>query len=166
MSSLMTIITCISLAGLLGISVFRFIKLKNNAHFIFQIILIVICFLSLYFLFYSQEIPITKGDVGNEISFIIVLYICMIAGMFAHHGFTHFKQPKKRRKEFDLGLFIAPIFASPIVFLPLLAVFQNAEVDLQNLTVTTIMVFFVAFENGFFWKEYFDNRRKEIGNEA
>ncbi len=22
------------------------------------------------------------------------------------------------------------------------------------------MVFFVAFENGFFWKEYFDNRRK------
>jgi hypothetical protein len=23
------------------------------------------------------------------------------------------------------------------------------------------MVFFVAFENGFFWKDYFDQRRKE-----
>ncbi len=43
----------------------------------------------------------------------------------------------------------------------LLAALQNADVDLENLTAPRMIVFLVAFENGFFWKEYFDHRRKD-----
>ena len=46
------------------------------------------------------------------------------------------------------------------MFIPLLAALQNTVDNLQNLTAVKMMVFFVAFENGFFWKEYFDHRLK------
>jgi hypothetical protein len=87
----------------------------------------------------------------------------MLLGMAAQYGYNRFEQPKAERKAFDFGLFIAPIFASPIIFIPLLAALQNADLDLTRLTTPKMMVFFVAFENGFFWKEYFDHRRLEKG---
>jgi hypothetical protein len=64
--------------------------------------------------------------------------------------------------KFDFGMFVAPVFASPIVFIPLLAALQNtpAITGTQGFSAVNLMVFFVAFENGFFWKEYFDHRRK------
>ena len=92
---------------------------------------------------------------------MIILYLCMLLGMAAQYAHNRFFLPKAQRPEFDFGLFLAPIFASPIIFIPLLAAMQNAEVDLAQLTVPKMMVFFVAFENGFFWKEYFDHRRQE-----
>jgi hypothetical protein len=30
------------------------------------------------------------------------------------------------------------------------------------MTLPRLMIFLVAFENGFFWKEYFDRKRKEV----
>jgi hypothetical protein len=84
----------------------------------------------------------------------------MLLGMLSQYIYTRLEQPKDLRKKFDLGLFLAPIFTSPIIFIPLLSAMQNAEVDLQNLTTPKIMIFLVAFENGFFWKELFDHRRK------
>ena len=82
--------------------------------------------------------------------------------MTCHYLYTLLSMPKNQRRSFDFASFIAPVFASPIVFIPLLASFQNADVDLTNLTLPKFMVFFVAFENGFFWKELVDNRRKEL----
>ena len=58
-------------------------------------------------------------------------------------------------------MFIAPVFASPIVFIPLLTAFQNANVDLNRLTVPKLLIFFVAYQNGFFWKEFFDLKQRE-----
>ena len=83
-------------------------------------------------------------------------------GMIAQYLYSWLGQPpsKRKTKRFDMGLFIAPIFTSPIVFIPLLAALQNAVVDLQNLTTPKMMLFLVAFENGFFWKEYFDHRQE------
>jgi hypothetical protein len=54
-----------------------------------------------------------------------------------------------------------PVLASPIVFIPLLASLQNADPDLSRIDVPGFMIFVVAFENGFFWKEYFDNRKRK-----
>jgi hypothetical protein len=56
---------------------------------------------------------------------------------------------------------LLPMLASPLVFIPLLGAFQNAPVDLMSLTLPKFMVFFVAFQNGFFWKEVVDNFRKK-----
>lgn len=102
-----------------------------------------------------------KGSQANETGFVIVLYLSMLAGMACHYFYGLFLLPQRKRSKFDLGAFLAPVFASPIVFIPLLGAFQNTEVDLTQLTLPKFMVFFVAFENGFFWKEVVDNRRKE-----
>jgi hypothetical protein len=156
----MITLTIISLIALLAIAIYYFIQTKNVLRLLLHLFIIGLAFVFLYFLFYKPEVPATKGDGGNDIYFVIVLYTLMILGMLAQSSYTRLSQPKRRRKKFDFGLFIAPVFASPIIFIPLLSALQNANVDLRQLTTVKMMVFFVAFENGFFWKEYFDNRRK------
>lgn len=163
MSILLAVIVSISWIGLLIISIYHFMKMevKNIRSFIGQLFILGICFAILYMLFFSSGNPSPRAA-QNEVYFVIILYVCMLLGMLAQYLFMWFTKPKKERKKknFDGGLFIAPIFASPIIFIPLLAALQNAVTDLQNLTTTKLMIFFVAFENGFFWKEYFDNRRE------
>ena len=160
MSTTMIMVTSISLAGLLAIAIYHFIQSKSIRRFIWHVIIIGIAFASLYFFFFKQQTPAPKSDTGNDIYFVIVLYFFMLLGMVAHYAHARFVQPKRLRKKFDFGLFIAPVFASPIIFIPLLSALQTANVDLRQLTTAKIMIFLVAFENGFFWKEYFDNRRQ------
>lgn len=150
----MTVLVGASLAGLLVISVWRFVRHRNIRSLIFQLTLIAICSGVLYLLFWVPDIPVGKRDESREIYFVIVLFIFMILGMFANYAYSRFSKPKSEREKFDLGLFFAPVFTSPIVFLHLLEAMQNADVDLQNLTKTKIMVFCVAFENGFLWKGF------------
>jgi hypothetical protein len=168
MSPLMITLTSVSFVVLLAIALYYFIQTKNVRRFILQLIVIGLAFVFLYFLFYKAEVATAKRNSGNDIYFVIVLYFFMILGMLAQYTYARFSQPKRLRKKFDFGLFIAPVFASPIIFIPLLSALQNANVDLRQLTTVKMMVFFVAFENGFFWKEYFDNRRKlkEEGKDA
>jgi len=165
MSSLMVWLTGMSLLGLLLISIYHFIHSKKISHFLLQLLVLGIAFVFLYHFFYTPAAPTARGDSALNIYFVIVLYGFMLLGMLAHFAYHRFSRPKRQRKKFDFGLFIAPVFASPIIFLPLLSAMQNAEIDLANLTTPKLMVFLVAFENGFFWKEYFDNRRqlKETG---
>ena len=160
MSTTMITIISISLAGLLAIAIYHFIQSKSIRRFIWHVIIIGIAFALLYLLFFMQQAPVSRGETGNDIYFVIVLYFFMLLGMVAHYGHARFMQPKRLRKKFDFGLFIAPVFASPIIFIPLLSALQTANVDLRQLTTAKIMIFLVAFENGFFWKEYFDNRRQ------
>jgi hypothetical protein len=88
----------------------------------------------------------------------------MTGGMFAQYLYRYLERPVRYRQKWDWGCFIAPIFASPIVFIPLAAAFQNVDIDLTNprLKLPQLMIFLVAFENGFFWKEYFDRKRKQL----
>ncbi len=160
MSFQMIILTGSSLVGLLAIGVYRFIAYKNLRSFIFQLIALGIIAGLLYKFFYVSGSVVAKGD-GASIYFVIILYGFMLLGMLANYAYAHLSLPMKERKEkeFDWGLFIAPVLASPIVFIPLLAAFQ--EIDPNIPLKHRIMVFLVAFQNGFFWKEYFDNKRKE-----
>jgi len=48
-----------------------------------------------------------------------------------------------------------------IAFIPLLASFEGAGINLRNSPSPRLMIFLVAFQNGFFWKEYFDSRKKK-----
>jgi hypothetical protein len=47
-----------------------------------------------------------------------------------------------------------------MVFIPLLAAVQGADLRLEELTAPRMMIFFVAFQNGFFWKNFFDQKQK------
>ncbi|MDZ7266183.1 MAG: hypothetical protein ONB48_02480 [candidate division KSB1 bacterium] len=157
---MMTLLTALSLLGLAALSVFYFLKSRRLKPFLLQIVVLALCFAALHALFdFPARAPAARG--AEDVYFVIVLYLCMLLGMAANYAHNRFLLPKEQRPKFDPGLFFAPIFASPIVFIPLLAALQNVGVDLARLTVPKMMVFFVAFENGFFWKEYFDHRRQE-----
>ena len=164
MSGLLSILTNISVGGLLVISIYRYTKYRKIRSFVFQLFLICLGFVFLYKFFYISDRVVAKGD-EIEIPFMIVLYLFMLMGMFANYAYSRFSKIKTKRKEFDFGLFIAPVFASPIIFIPLMAAFQNASLNLQTLTTAKLMVFLVAFQNGFFWKEYFDNIQREKEHE-
>lgn len=165
MSSLMINLTLVSFGGLLILIIFDFIKNRRWQPSLLQFVLLIVAFLFIYFWFISPKQARPRGDSSQDIYFVIVLYLFMLLGMLAQYIYARLEQPKAVRPKFDLGIFLAPIFTSPIIFIPLLSAMQNANIDLQNLTTPRIMVFLVAFENGFFWKELFDHRRrlKEAG---
>ena len=91
---------------------------------------------------------------------LVALYGAMLLGMLAQYLHAFLDRPRRRRRKFDLRLFAAPIFASPIVFIPLLATFE-AQAGTSDLSrVPQVMLLLVAFENGFFWRGYLDTRRQ------
>lgn len=98
----------------------------------------------------------SKGGQSSATAFI-VLYACMLAGMACNYLYRRFMQPQSGRELFDWGRFIAPMFASPLLFAPLWSAFQDAGVTVMGLRFSA---FLVAFQNGFFWKEFFDNIRR------
>jgi hypothetical protein len=104
---------------------------------------------------------VSKGS--QDLTFAVSLYICMVLGMLAQYVYRRFEKANHGQTPWDWGLFVAPIFASPIVFIPLWGAFQGADVKLEELTAPRIMIFCVAFQNGFFWKEIFDRQRKKTG---
>jgi hypothetical protein len=120
-------------------------------------------FLNWWFGFPFASPVVKKG--GNDLLLAGAMAISMVTGMFAQYLYRHFESPVRFRHKWDWGCFVAPVFASPIIFIPLAAAFQNSDIDLtkDTLTLPRLMIFLVAFENGFFWKEYFDRRQKEVG---
>jgi hypothetical protein len=110
--------------------------------------------------FPSAESILASGKLPpSEMPQIGLLFACMLLGMLAHWLYVWLETPQRKRPAFDLGVFIAPALASPIVFIPLLASQQNTSLEPLHFDTARFMVFLVAFENGFFWKECFDNRR-------
>jgi hypothetical protein len=111
---------------------------------------------------FASSVVEKAGD--HELLLAGAMGLCMIGGMFAQYLYRYFERPLRHRQKWDWGCFVAPMFASPIVFIPLAAAFQNVDIDLTNpnLKLPQLMVFLVAFENGFFWKEHYDQKRKQL----
>jgi hypothetical protein len=151
----------LSLAGLIVLTLRNFLLSKNIARSLLLIAILSAVGVGYYALFESGSQIRPKGDQPNQWAFIVVLYVCMLLGMASNYAYGRFVKTKSARPPFDAGNFVAPMLASPLVFIPLLGAFQDTYVDPANLTVPKVMIFLVAFENGFFWKEIFDNRRRE-----
>jgi len=100
----------------------------------------------------------TRGA-SDEIVAIAICYLSMVFGMMAEYGYAQAERGHKKL-EFELMSFLMPIFASPIVFIPLLTL--TSEVAMGGaFTRPKLMVYLVAFQNGFFWKSFFEQRRAE-----
>lgn len=157
MSDLLNWITAISLLALAGVLLYRDYKAKSGKGFILHavILLAAIAFLWRFYGFLSTA-PVGKGK-SDELYFIIVLYLFMVLGMLASYAYRHFSRVKAERKHWDFGLFIAPVFVSPIIFIPLLTAFQQVDSDSPRM-----MMFLVSFQNGFLWKEYFDHKKRKV----
>jgi hypothetical protein len=96
----------------------------------------------------------TKGPVHEAIA-IAFCYAAMLLGMVAQYGYD---QAERREFTFDPAAFFMPIFASPIVFIPLLTVIGDVQ-STGALASSKLMVYLIAFQNGFFWRGFFDARR-------
>jgi uncharacterized membrane protein YkvI len=150
----------VSLVGLLILAVRNFIRHRKVRQIIFSVILLSTCGV-IYAAFFESDTDVRpKGEQLIQWPFVIILYICMLMGMALSYLYNLFSAPKKSRQPFDVGNFLAPFFASPIVFIPLLSAFQDSGVDLSNLTEPKLMIFLIGIQNGFFWKEFFKNRHK------
>lgn len=160
MSGLANIVFWTSVAGLCALFFFEYQKSKNPGRLFLWLALLSACGAGYFYIFQSRGAIVSKGEQPDQSVFVVVLYICMFLGMACHYFYSAFLKSAREREPFDWRNFLAPIFASPIVFVPLLGAFQNADVDLTKLTMPKFMVFFVAFQNGFFWKEVVDNRGK------
>jgi|GEM_PF-1481167 len=105
----------------------------------------------------------SKGPVDETIA-IVFCYLSMLLGMVAEYGYTQAERGNKRLT-FEPMSFFMPIFASPIVFIPLLTI--TTDVSLGGaFTKAKLMVYLVAFQNGFFWKGFFEQRRKLAAESA
>lgn len=105
----------------------------------------------------------TAKGTTDDFALVAVLFLCMLLGMLAQVLYEHFSLPQRVRvrKKVDWGKFWSPVCASPIIFIPLMVTFQNANIELRSMTAPKMMIFLVAFQNGFFWKQFFDRRSKE-----
>ena len=100
----------------------------------------------------------TRG--GGEGATLLVSYIAMVLGMMAHYVYT---QVEKGQTSLTIEWlpFFMPVLASPIVFIPLVTIAGQVPSTGGIFTRAHVMVYLVAFQNGFFWKHFFDRRRPE-----
>jgi hypothetical protein len=167
MNSGLFILTSFFILMSLVISLYKFLLSKKVSYFIINSIILILCVIVLYKYFYIAEIPIPKGsqDTTSFTTWLTIglCFIAMIIGMLCQFLYLYYTLPKKDRDKLkkDWGGFIAPICVSPIVFIPLATLLQNVRIDFTNPSITSIMSLFIAFQNGFFWKEIFDHHRKK-----
>ena len=162
MSDMMFYLVLLSLVGLVVISI-RHSMESHNFRLLAVHLTLLCAFSFLIWLTYQRAgvLTVNGASKNNEMMAVLGLYGFMFLGMLAHSGYKRFVQPQAPRPAFDFVLMIAPVFASTFVFIPLLASLQNDAMNLEGMAATKMMLFFVAFENGFLWKEYFDSRRME-----
>lgn len=101
----------------------------------------------------------TKGAV-QEGAAVALCYVSMLVGMAAQYFYKQAERGDKKLSFAPLE-FLMPIFASPIVFIPLLTITSDLALT-GAFTSGKLMVYLVAFQNGFFWKSFFEQRQKAI----
>ena len=160
----MTMVTGVSLAVLFLLALARAFRTRRFLRFFVEGLCIAAfaLLLRMVFGFPTSRVTVVKSA-SSDLAVGIALFLFMVCGMLAQFLFDRFSAPQRERKQFDWGPFLAPVFASPVVFIPLLAAFQNADIDLTHLNTARFMVFLVAFQNGFFWREVFDKQRERLG---
>lgn len=100
------------------------------------------------------------GEGIHEVAAVTLCYLAMLLGMMAEYAYAQAEQGKKRLRFVPMTL-VMPILASPIVFIPLLTLAGDISTG-GAFTRAKLMVYLVAFQNGFFWKSFFEQRRREV----
>jgi len=123
-------------------------------------LLIVLSWAIYAFAFPDVEIE-TKGAAQEWLA-VAVCYLSMVLGMLAQY---FYKQAESGHKKptIDTMELLMPILASPIVFIPLLTITSDMTFS-GPFTKAKLMVYLVAFQNGFFWKTFFEQRQKKIAS--
>ena len=78
-----------------------------------------------------------------------IMFVCTVLGIVGHYFFN-------LKGRFSWRTFLKPLIISPIVHLPLIGSVQVTS-DIE--TIQLISFGFLAFQNGFFWKEVFEHAK-------
>jgi hypothetical protein len=122
------------------------------------VLVLYIALLHFAFGFPSLQDAVAKGKAETGTGpLVLALFVFMILGMGAEYLY-HYLDSNPKEVSFDWRAFIKPFLVSPMVFVPLAASLQNAQVDLSSFNIPLLMLFLVAFENGFLWRGYFTRK--------
>lgn len=161
MSGLMTTIVSISIVGAVVLAISWFVKERNWIRLILSLAGIVLFVILLASLFGFPTSITARGDRIEEPYYVVVLYLFVLLGMMAQYLYCHLGRAKGKRSSFDVATFLAPLFLSPLVFAPIFVAFQGVGEGVAGMTTAKFMIFLVAFENGFFWKDFVENRKRK-----
>jgi hypothetical protein len=114
-----------------------------------------------------QPAQVEQMGTLDQAAAIVFCYGSMLLGMAAEYGYTLADRASRGEGQlkFDLATFLLPVFASPIIFIPLLTLTSELGAG-GAFTRAHLMVYLVAFQNGFFWKQLFEQRRQAIVSNA
>jgi len=109
----------------------------------------------------TQSLTQTRSS-SDEVTVAVVAYIAMVLGMVAQYFYVQ-AESGATKVRFEWLPFLMPLLASPIIFIPLVSIAVDAGGG-GAFTRQKLMVYLVAFQNGFFWKQVFDQRRVKAGD--
>jgi hypothetical protein len=164
MSALSEILISVSLIGTLLLFIYSFWKDRNRTRLGLQLLLLGGLVIVLHGIFEfpktllnPESVTISKGP-GDKVDWpiYVLAYVAMVAGMLCNYLYARFSTTSTQRARFDWGSFFAPIFVSPIIFVPLCGTLSGGD----QTETSRYMIFLIAFENGFFFKGYFDLARE------
>ena len=160
-------LVAISLLGVILLALYSAVRSRNWARFSMQALALVFYAYLIHRLLGSSFDVTPKGPEDTKfLALAATLYACMLLGMLAEGLYSYLDRPRRHRI-LDWGSLLKPLLLSPMVFIPLLASLQNANVDLARLDAARLMLFLVAFESGFLWKGYLARRASEsAGDQA
>jgi hypothetical protein len=126
------------------------------------VLLLYLALLHFAFGFPSLPAGLAKGGDEPEVGpLVLALFVFMLLGMAAEYLY-HYLDSKPEDAKFDWRTFAKPFVVSPLVFVPLAASLQNANVNLSHFDIPVLMLFLVAFENGFLWRGYFARKLAQL----
>ncbi len=144
--------SCVALAALVIVSGFR---ASRPARALTGAVVLAAVLLWIYVATFP---PVGRSRGSGETAALIISYVSMVLGMMAHYVYA-----KAERGDTRLTIewlpFLMPILASPIVFIPLVSIAGEVSSTGDIFERAKLMVYLVAFQNGFFWKHFFDQRR-------
>ena len=110
---------------------------------------------------YMSPAPFGARDGDSQtVAAVAICYMSMLLGMMAEYVYTQ-AEKEQSRLTFNPMTFVMPILASPIVFVPLLTIAGQVDAP-ALLSRAKLIVYLVAFQNGFFWKNFFERRRRAV----
>ncbi len=156
MPRIMTVIVAASATLLALWTAWQFRSSARRIQAMVAIVVLVLYLVLLHFAFGFPSLPtdIAKGPGTDVRPLVLALFACMLLGMGAEYLY-HYLDAKPEERKFDWGGFVKPFLVSPLVFVPLAASLQAANVDLSSFNIPLLMLYLVAFENGFLWRGYF-----------
>jgi hypothetical protein len=164
MPPIATVIISASLVLLFGWIVWRHVRSAHWPSLILSLTGLALYALLMRLLFGFPALAVEESKGSQDNTFLaqaVALYLCMLAGMGAEYLYHYFDAHDAKDRKFEIGTFLKPFLVSPLVFMPLAASLQNANLDLSRFDAPRLMVFLVAFENGFLWRGYFMRKMRE-----